>query len=272
MESAETAILRRRVEELEAELRGLRQSLSGVDGALPAREALVKEAEKVAHLGSWFLNPHTNEVKWSEELFRILGYDPEKVTASAERFFQALHPGDLQFSLKNMEALQATGRMVPSDLRVVWKDGTVREIRCDGTVVRDEDGKMFRVVGTVLDVTEPLRDRRQATRIARFLQEAQSVAKVGSLVSESESRKLDWCSGVREILGVPAENLTGLDAVLALIHPEDQALARRTWRTWPRPAGRDPWNSASSVPTALCVIPWCRPNAWKKKPPPSPAC
>jgi two-component system cell cycle sensor histidine kinase/response regulator CckA len=226
VEPGETAILRRRVEELEEELRGLRQSLSGVDGALPAREALVKEAEKVAHLGSWFMNPATNEVKWSEELYRILGYDPAKVSASAERFFQALHPDDLARSLKNMEALQTSGRMVPTDLRVLWKDGTVREVRCDGSVILDEDGKMFRVVGTVLDVTEPRRDRRQATRIARFLQEAQSVAKVGSLVWEIETKIIDWSSGVREILGLPQDKSIEVDTLRSLIHPDDQQMVR----------------------------------------------
>jgi two-component system cell cycle sensor histidine kinase/response regulator CckA len=224
VESGETAILRRRVAELEAEVQALRRAGAGVDGALPAREALLTEAEKVAHLGSWFLNPFTHEVKWSEELFRILGYDPAKDSATAEKFFQALHPDDLARSLKNMEALQASGRMVPTDLRVVWKDGTVREIRCDGTVIRDEDGNMYRVVGTVLDVTEPRRDRREANRIARFLQEAQSVAKVGSWVWGSESGVLDWSSALREIFGLPHDGAISLDTFKVHVHPDDRAI------------------------------------------------
>ena len=226
VETDESAILRRRVEELETENKRLRHALTGVDAALPAREALLNEAEKVAHLGSWFLNPVTHEVKWSEELFRILGYDASKVTATTERFFQAIHPDDLPDSLKNMSALQITGSMVPTEMRVLWKDGTVREIRCDGSVIRDEDGNVFRVVGTVLDVTEPRRDRRQATRIARFLQEAQSVAKVGSLVWESETRIIDWSSGVREILGLAPEKTIDLDILRSLVHPDDLQVMR----------------------------------------------
>jgi two-component system, cell cycle sensor histidine kinase and response regulator CckA len=226
VESGETAILRRRVEELETENQRLRHALTGAEGALPAREALLNKAEKVAHLGSWFLNPVTNEVKWSEELYRILGYDSAQVSASTERFFHALHPDDLPLSLKNMAALQITGRMVPTELRVVWKDGTVREIRCDGTVIPDENGKTFRVVGTVLDVTEPRHDRRQATRIARFLQEAQSVAKVGSLVWEIATRVIDWSSGVKEILGLPSDKALDQDILRSLVHPDDLQVMR----------------------------------------------
>jgi two-component system, cell cycle sensor histidine kinase and response regulator CckA len=229
VDSGETAILRRRVAELEAELQGLRQTISGVDGALPAREALLTEAEKAAHLGSWFFNPLTHEVKWSEELYRILGYDPAEDSATAEKFFQALHPDDLSRSLKNMEALQTTGKMIPTELRVVWKDGTVREIRCDGTVIRDEDGKMYRVVGTVLDVTEPRRDRREASRIARFLQEAQSVAKVGSWVWESGSGILDWSSALREILGLSEDGTVNLDTFRDRVHPEDREHLARSF-------------------------------------------
>jgi len=224
VESGETAILRRRVAELEAELQGLRQSLSGIDGALPAREALLNEAEKVAHLGSWLLNPFTNAVKWSDELFRILGYDPATDSATTEKFFQALHPEDLPRSLKNMEALQTTGKMIPTDLRVVWKDGTIREIRCDGAVIPDEDGKMYRVVGTVLDVTEPRRTRREAGRIARFLQEAQSVAKVGSWVWESEAAIQDWSTALREIFGLPVDEVITLDTFRNHVHPEDRTI------------------------------------------------
>ncbi|MDB5103193.1 MAG: hypothetical protein JWP91_882 [Fibrobacteres bacterium] len=227
VDSGETALLRRRVAELEAELLGLRQSLSGVDGALPAREALLVEAEKVAHLGSWFLNPATSEVKWSDELFRILGYDPAKDSASTENFFGALHPEDLPRSLKAMEAIQATGKMIPTELRVVWKDGTVREVRCDGAVIPDEDGKMFRIVGTVLDVTEPRRDRREANRVARFLQEAQSVARVGSWVWDGVSGMLDWSSALREIFGVPADGTITLDTFKNHVHPDDRALMTR---------------------------------------------
>ncbi|MDQ2999725.1 MAG: PAS domain-containing protein [Fibrobacterota bacterium] len=222
VESGEMAMLRRRVAELEAELQRLRHASQSVDGALPVREALLHEAEKVAHLGSWFMNPQTNEVKWSEELYRILGYDPAKDTGTAEMFFQAIHPDDLPRALKAMETIQTTGKMVPSDLRAVWKDGTIREIRCDGTVISDEDGKMFRIVGTVLDVTEPRKAQRETNRITRFLKEAQSVANVGSWVWETSSGLIDWSNEMKHIFGLRPEADIDIETFLTMVHPEDR--------------------------------------------------
>ena len=222
VESGETAKLCRRVAELEAELQRLKHASQAVDGALPVREALLNEAEKVAHLGSWFMNPQTNEVKWSEELYRIMGYDPAKDTATAEMFFQALHPDDLPRSLKAMESIQTTGMVVPSDFRVVWKDGTIREIRCDGTVISDEDGKMYRIVGTVLDVTESRKARREANRIARFLKEAQSVANVGSWLWETSSGLIEWSNEMKHIFGLRPEADIDIETFLTMVHPEDR--------------------------------------------------
>ncbi|MDB5047577.1 MAG: hypothetical protein JWO30_648 [Fibrobacteres bacterium] len=221
--SGEEAILRSRVAELEAELQRLRKAVTGVDAALPAREALLSEAEKVAHLGSWFMNPQTNEVKWSEELYRILGYDPAKDSPTAEKFFQAIHPDDLQRSLKNGETLSNTGQLNPIDLRIVWKDGTIREVRSEGTVIRDEDGKPFRVVGTVLDVTETRKAEREAKRIARFLKEAQSVAHVGSWVWETATGNLDWSNELRQIFGLSPDAVIDAKSFISMIHPEDRS-------------------------------------------------
>jgi two-component system, cell cycle sensor histidine kinase and response regulator CckA len=222
VESGETALLRRRVAELEAELQGLRRASQSVDGALPVREALLNEAEKVAHLGSWFLNPHTSEVKWSDELYRIMGYDPADGPGTSEKFFKALHPDDLERALKGMETIQTTGKMVPADLRVVWKDGTIREIRCDGTLIRDENGQMFRLVGTVLDVTEPRKARRDANRIARFLKEAQSVANVGSWVWETSTGLIDWSTEMKHIFGIHPDADIDIETFLSMVHPEDR--------------------------------------------------
>ncbi len=225
--SAEEAALRRRVAELEAELGSLRKSLTVADGVLPVREALLSEAEKVAHLGSWFLNPVNNEVKWSHELFRILGYDPAKDVPSAEKFFQVLHPEDLPRALANMQVLIDKGQMTPSDLRVVWKDGTVRETRTDGMVVRDEDGVPFRIVGTVMDVTESREAERNASRVARFLQEAQSVANVGSWLWDSAAGTMECSDELGRIFGMTGEDIMDERNLIARIHPEDQAKVKK---------------------------------------------
>src|SRR5690606_26625887 len=68
----------------------------GVTIGASAREALLLEAERVAHVGTWVWDIGADRVFWSDELYRLLGYDPDTVVASAERFFARVHPDDLE--------------------------------------------------------------------------------------------------------------------------------------------------------------------------------
>ena len=57
-------------------------------------EALLAEAQELAALGSWEWKPVSEEVSWSPELYRILGRDPDHSPATAEGYFDAIHPSD----------------------------------------------------------------------------------------------------------------------------------------------------------------------------------
>jgi two-component system, cell cycle sensor histidine kinase and response regulator CckA len=199
----ENAELIRRISELEAELVKLRESQTPVDAPLPAREALLTEVEKIAHLGSWFLNLQNNDVKWSDELFRILGFDPLTDTASVEKFFQVLHPEDSARAVRNMEVLMQTGKMIPSDLRIVWKDGSVRETRSNGAVIRGPDGKVERVVGTLMDVTDARSAERERKHLEGQLRQAQKMEVVGRVaggVAHDFNNLLTIISGNTDLL------------------------------------------------------------------------
>ncbi|MEY4579689.1 MAG: hypothetical protein RL701_4392, partial [Pseudomonadota bacterium] len=90
--------LAERVAELEGQLKRFSDGTqpSSLGRALSEREALLSEAERIAHVGSWFWDVVTNEVVWSDELCRILGYDPATAKASFEGFFARVHPEDLE--------------------------------------------------------------------------------------------------------------------------------------------------------------------------------
>jgi PAS domain-containing protein len=88
--------LRKANEQLQIELLERKRAEEG----LRASQANLAAAQRVAHIGSWELslvnldNLTENPLRWSDELFRIFGYQPGQIEVSNETFFHAVHPDD----------------------------------------------------------------------------------------------------------------------------------------------------------------------------------
>jgi len=118
-------------------------------------EASLAEAQRLAHCGSWSWNVRTREGFWSQEMFRILGYDPERTTPSLAHFLARVHPEDRpmmeQMVKRQMSGLEADS---PSDYRVVVPDGMIKHLHAIAHPVTNDLGEVVEVIGTSMDVTE----------------------------------------------------------------------------------------------------------------------
>lgn len=125
------------------------------------------EAQALAKLGSWELDTVTGEVTWSRELFRIVGIDPGSgaeppTLGTLSRF---LHPEDRTRVLDNVDHATRTGSPYTIDYRLVTAAGETREVVSNGNPVRDQDGTVVRITGTLQDVTEANAAARQLARV-----------------------------------------------------------------------------------------------------------
>ena len=119
-------------------------------------------AEQLSQTATWLWYPDTGETEWSDNLFRVLGYEPGEVEGTFERFFDALHPDDRA----DLEAKAALGSDVPrtSEYRVIRTDGEVRYIRTTvSTVLELGPERRQAVVGVLQDMTR----ERRADRVIR---------------------------------------------------------------------------------------------------------
>jgi two-component system, cell cycle sensor histidine kinase and response regulator CckA len=107
---------------------------------LTEREALLSETERAANLGTWVWDVRTNAVTWSRELFKILGYDPDRDAPTSEAFFAALHPDDVARVRGASEQNAVSGYSQAEECRVRRGSGDIRDILIDGTSIRDESG------------------------------------------------------------------------------------------------------------------------------------
>jgi len=148
-----------------------------------AEEALAEErhrlvtAQLLAHLGSWEWNILTGAKTWSDENYRIFGYDPGSIQPTYEIFAQAIHPQDRERVLQAARAtLEDDRASCDLECRIVRPSGEVRHIHCRGEVTRNEVGRPLQMAGTVLDITE-----RKQTQEALAQRESQLQTVLDSL-------------------------------------------------------------------------------------------
>jgi PAS domain S-box-containing protein len=131
--------------------------------AMRGSEAVLAHAGKMAHLGAWRLevtNPDDLDacpLSWSEEVYRIFGYEPGEVEVTNALFFERVHPDDRQRVAQDVARALAGRSPYSIEHRVVRADGTERVVLEHAEIAFDESGRPLRMIGAVQDVTESKR-------------------------------------------------------------------------------------------------------------------
>jgi len=143
-------------------------------------EAYLSEAQRLSHTGSWAGIPATGEhTYWSEEAFRVLGFDPAGGPPRFEELQRRFHPDDRARTTEHFKT--AIREKVDWDVsyRIVHPGGEIREIQSIGHPVFGPSGDVVEVVGTVMDVTE----RRRAEEDRQALAHANRITTMGQLTA-----------------------------------------------------------------------------------------
>jgi two-component system sensor histidine kinase/response regulator len=129
--------------------------------ALIHNKLRLKEAQRIAKVGSWELDIENNHLVWSDEIYRIFEIDPAQFGASYEAFLDTVHPDDRD--RVNQAYTDSLTHRCPYaiDHRLLMGDGRIKVVRetCESDF--DTDNKPLRSMGTVQDITE-LHQTRQA--------------------------------------------------------------------------------------------------------------
>jgi len=122
---------------------------------LITNEALLKEAERLAHLGSWQFDLSTYESKWSDESYRILGFEPGQTEASFENMLRLVHTDDIAYvNEMTSDPMILKHDNIKFNFRIITLDNTIRYIHNELRVDRDLHGKPLKLTGFILDITE----------------------------------------------------------------------------------------------------------------------
>ena len=122
--------------------------------ALRKSETMLTKAQQIAQLGSWELNIVTRELFWSEETYRIFGYDPDSVTPTMDLFLKSLHPDDQPAVEMAMAGVRDSQTWFNIDHRIITPDKEERTVHQQAEIIYGKSGVPETMMGIVQDITE----------------------------------------------------------------------------------------------------------------------
>lgn len=123
------------------------------DRELKKAQELLTKAERIAELGSWDWNLQTNELEWSEEIYRLFGLTRLVFGGTYQAFLDSVHPEDRDYVIGEVNKALNEDNHYSIDHRILRPDGTVYWVHEEAEVSADEAGKPIRMIGTVHNIT-----------------------------------------------------------------------------------------------------------------------
>jgi PAS domain S-box-containing protein len=187
---------------------------------LRRREASLAEAQRLSHTGSFSWNAVTDELTWSDELYRIKGYD-RSVKPTFEVVRNRVHPDDRQL-WEDAYKKATQGREVDIEHRVLMPDGSVKFMHVVVYGIQ-KDGRLVELVGTVRDITERKRAEETIRRSEAYLAEAQRLSHTGSFGWKPDTGEIIWSAETCRIFEYDRAVTPTIGLVAQCVHPEDRA-------------------------------------------------
>lgn len=192
--------------------------------ALEASSRRLAEAQRIAHLGSFEVDLSTNEVIWSDEMYRILGIEVGQPLSSSA-FRAGVHSDDRSGFAEVWSAAITVGTWFDHGFRVVRPDGTERSVRARVVTESDQNGRVVKLSGTVADQTEWVEaEAIRRTAESRFEIGFEQSA-IGVVIADLDGIPVRVNQAVRELLGRTDDELIGRRWV-EFGHPHDTPLGQ----------------------------------------------
>jgi PAS domain S-box-containing protein len=128
-------------------------------------ERHVRNSQQIANLGSWRLDVATNQVTWTEELYKMYGFDPSKPPPSYTEHMKLFTPASWEKLSSSLANTRETGIPYVVELETIKKDGSHGWMWARGEVTKDSDGNTIGLWGAAQDITERKRSEEEIRRL-----------------------------------------------------------------------------------------------------------
>ncbi len=190
----------------------------------------LNEAQKIAKLGSWYLNLLTGDLEWSDEIYELFELDPKMHEPTYEGFLNAIHPEDRELVNEAYQRSLDDHTSYNYIHRLLMRDGRIKYVREQGENFYAQDGTPQGSRGTVHDVTDEiflqktLEEKNTELIInTHRLELATQTASIGIWDWSIGDNEIYFSSIFKNILGFKENEMANaIEEWESRIHPEDK--------------------------------------------------
>ncbi len=193
-----------------------------INESLESSEADLKRAQAVAKTGSWRLDIRKNELRLSDETYRIFGVMPGN-PPTLQAFLDCVYPDDREFMINAWKAA-LKGGLYEIEYRILV-DGKVKWVQGKAELDFDEHGRAIAAIGTVRDITALKKAEKRLHLSAKVFDNSGE----GIMITDADARIIAVNRACAEMTGYSEAELVGKKPSIFASGRHDQAFYRDMW-------------------------------------------
>ncbi|QLE49306.1 response regulator [Nostoc sp. C057] len=174
-------------------------------------QALIQASGQILY--DWYLD--TNDIKYGGNVEQILGYSMPEMLGGLKRWLELVHPDDRKLFNEEINRILSAKERFHLEFRVVRKDGTYITVENNGYIFLDSTGKVARMAGFVIDITEQqaaVRERKNAEQKIREQAAWLDITTDAIIVQDLVNKIQFWNKGAEHLYGWMAEEALSKNA------------------------------------------------------------
>ena len=202
------------------------------------------QAEVLSEFGTWEWNLSTNIIKYSDNLYRILGTEPHSFEAGETNFMKLVHPEDVEIANNIFNNIRVDENLSPTLFRIIKPDGDIRILRTMGKLFIDnlENKTILGVTGDVTDEqnkNEILKSNyqdliavnNQLKIFDESSKQAEILGKYGSWILNYDTLKFTYSDNQFRLMGCDPQSFEpSVENLLDNVHPEDKFIVDKAYK------------------------------------------
>jgi len=167
--------------------------------------AILVQTERITGRGSWIWDIRADEVTWTDQLYRVFGFEPGEIEPSFEGYIERIHPDDREAVQERIRKALDTAEPWDDTKRAVKADGSGFYLATQGAVITDDEGRPTQMFGVCGDVTAEIEAEKASAQLQALVQSSHDAI----VVQDLEGRIVAWSPGAERVFGFKPEEVLG---------------------------------------------------------------